>query len=264
MLLHVAGTGGDAGAAGPFRPDPAGPFPAERVRLRRDLAGWATVRIQRPGGRPSPSPGSARSGTPPKWSSYRTRRTRCGRSGHPTASRSRSSPEHRAARKVLVTGGPARVLAETGTVAWSAARGRPASSCSGPGTDAFIASRIREGRLALSKRFPGSQERGNLHLRGSYPMADTSWSTLRGTRRCISRRLTRPALGRFWTTPRRPPMRAGHLFYSRGAGLFARPFDAERLEVSGAEVQVTAQAATFSVSDHGTIVYRPEASRPRG
>ena len=57
---------------------------------------------------------------------------------------------------------------------------------------------------------------------------------------------------------------AGHLFYSRGAGLFARPFDAERLEVSGAEVQVTAQAARFSVSDHGTIVYRPGASRPQG
>ena len=51
---------------------------------------------------------------------------------------------------------------------------------------------------------------------------------------------------------------AGHLFYSRGAGLFARPFDAERLEVSGAEVQVAAQAARFSVSDDGTIVYRPE------
>ena len=51
---------------------------------------------------------------------------------------------------------------------------------------------------------------------------------------------------------------AGHLFYSRGTGLFARPFDAERLEVSGAEVQVAAQAARFSVSDHGTIVYRSE------
>ena len=56
---------------------------------------------------------------------------------------------------------------------------------------------------------------------------------------------------------------AGHLFYSRGAGLFARPFDAERLEISGAEVQVSAQAAGFSVSDHGTIVYRHEISASR-
>ena len=51
---------------------------------------------------------------------------------------------------------------------------------------------------------------------------------------------------------------AGHLFYSRGAGLFARPFDPERLEFSGAEVQVTERAGGASVSDQGTIVYRDE------
>jgi len=51
---------------------------------------------------------------------------------------------------------------------------------------------------------------------------------------------------------------AGHLIYSRGAGLFARPFDAERQEVSGAEVQVATQAESFSVSEGGVIAYRPE------
>ena len=50
---------------------------------------------------------------------------------------------------------------------------------------------------------------------------------------------------------------AGHLFYSRRAGVFARPFDAERLEFSGAEVQVTERAGEVSVSDQGTIAYRP-------
>ena len=55
---------------------------------------------------------------------------------------------------------------------------------------------------------------------------------------------------------------AGHLVYSRGEALFACPFDAERLEVSGPEVLVTARAATFSVSDRGAIVYRPEAVSP--
>ena len=39
---------------------------------------------------------------------------------------------------------------------------------------------------------------------------------------------------------------AGHVFYSRGAGLFARPFDPERLEVSGAEVQVAERAGVAS------------------
>jgi Tol biopolymer transport system component/DNA-binding winged helix-turn-helix (wHTH) protein len=51
---------------------------------------------------------------------------------------------------------------------------------------------------------------------------------------------------------------AGHLFYSRGAGVFARPFDSRRLEFSGAEVQVTEPAGVVSVADDGTIVYRSE------
>jgi Tol biopolymer transport system component len=55
---------------------------------------------------------------------------------------------------------------------------------------------------------------------------------------------------------------AGHLLYIRGGGLFARPFDLKRLEFSGAEVQVAARSAGFSVSQHGTIVYRQEGEPP--
>jgi Tol biopolymer transport system component len=54
-----------------------------------------------------------------------------------------------------------------------------------------------------------------------------------------------------------PIYRAAHLFYSRGTALLARPFNAERLEFSGTEVQLTDQGANLSVSDDGTIVYRP-------
>jgi eukaryotic-like serine/threonine-protein kinase len=54
-----------------------------------------------------------------------------------------------------------------------------------------------------------------------------------------------------------PVYRAGHLFYSRGTALLARPFRAERLEFSGPEVRVTDQGSRVSVSDDGTIVYRP-------
>jgi eukaryotic-like serine/threonine-protein kinase len=50
---------------------------------------------------------------------------------------------------------------------------------------------------------------------------------------------------------------ARHLFYSRGTGLIARPFDPERLEFSGAEVLITERGGDVSVSDHGTIVYHP-------
>jgi eukaryotic-like serine/threonine-protein kinase len=50
---------------------------------------------------------------------------------------------------------------------------------------------------------------------------------------------------------------ARHLFYSRATGIFARPFDPERLELSGAEVLMTERGGDLSVSDHGTIVYHP-------
>jgi Tol biopolymer transport system component len=53
---------------------------------------------------------------------------------------------------------------------------------------------------------------------------------------------------------------AGYLLYSRGTAVLARPFDAQRLEVTGAEVQVTEGTGNVSVSDDGTIVYRPAAS----
>ncbi len=58
--------------------------------------------------------------------------------------------------------------------------------------------------------------------------------------------------------PFRSPMRPGICSNARGASLYARPLDAERLEFSGAEVQVAAAGAMFSVSHQGSIVYRPE------
>ena len=51
---------------------------------------------------------------------------------------------------------------------------------------------------------------------------------------------------------------AGQLFYSRGQSVFARPFDAERLQFTGAEMRVTERAGSFSASDNGTFVYRLE------
>ena len=48
----------------------------------------------------------------------------------------------------------------------------------------------------------------------------------------------------------------GYLFYSRGTTLFARQFDAERLQFSGDEIHITDGAEDVSVSDNGAIVYR--------
>ena len=51
---------------------------------------------------------------------------------------------------------------------------------------------------------------------------------------------------------------AGQLVFRRGLSVFARPFDAARLVFTGPERLIAAQAGFFSVSDTGTIVYRPE------
>jgi eukaryotic-like serine/threonine-protein kinase len=51
---------------------------------------------------------------------------------------------------------------------------------------------------------------------------------------------------------------AGQLLFSRGASVFARPFDAAQLAFTGPEVLLTAQARFFSASDNGTVVYRAE------
>ncbi len=50
---------------------------------------------------------------------------------------------------------------------------------------------------------------------------------------------------------------AGHLFYSRATRLFARPFDPGRLIFTGTELPVTESAGNVSVSEQGTIAYRP-------
>jgi eukaryotic-like serine/threonine-protein kinase len=59
----------------------------------------------------------------------------------------------------------------------------------------------------------------------------------------------------------------GHLVYARDAGLFAMPFDLERLEISGAEIRVAADVAEatdgapeYSFSTAGDLVYVPGVS----
>jgi Tol biopolymer transport system component len=69
--------------------------------------------------------------------------------------------------------------------------------------------------------------------------------------------LDAPGIQKVMDDASNPLYRAGHLFYSRGTALLARPFNAERLEFSGTEVQVSDQGFDLSVSDDGMIVYRP-------
>jgi serine/threonine protein kinase/Tol biopolymer transport system component len=50
---------------------------------------------------------------------------------------------------------------------------------------------------------------------------------------------------------------AKHVLFFRGANVFARPFDPERLVFTGPEQLLVAGAAYFAASDNGTVVYRP-------
>jgi len=57
---------------------------------------------------------------------------------------------------------------------------------------------------------------------------------------------------------------AGHLVYFRGVGAYARPFNASRLEFTGAEVLLAERTDILSASNTGTVLYRaerPAASR---
>lgn len=51
---------------------------------------------------------------------------------------------------------------------------------------------------------------------------------------------------------------AGYLVYFRRSSVFARRFDAARLAFSGPEIAVAQQVASFSVSQNGTIVFKPQ------
>jgi len=62
---------------------------------------------------------------------------------------------------------------------------------------------------------------------------------------------------------------SGHLVYARSGQLFAVPFDADRLEVTGPATPVlegvasdlSSGAADFAIAGNGTLIYRPAAAR---
>ncbi len=62
---------------------------------------------------------------------------------------------------------------------------------------------------------------------------------------------------------------SGHLVYARGGQLFAVPFDADRLEVTGPATTVldgvasdlSSGVADFAIAGNGTLIYRPAAAQ---
>lgn len=54
---------------------------------------------------------------------------------------------------------------------------------------------------------------------------------------------------------------SGHLVYSHGRSLWAAPFDADRLQLTGPPVPVVEGALTFALAGDGTLAYIPDVSR---
>ncbi len=162
-------------------------------------------------------------------------------------------------RKVLVTGGPSRMLADTGdlgTGTWA------------PGVMLFD----REGRIYRVADTGGTPSALDLLSEKAGQTQFASPRFLPDGRHFMVNIVGDPAV--YVASVDAPGTRkildegssavyaAGHVIYARGGGVFARRFDPERLEVSGAEVQIAARAGQVSASDHGTIVYRAEGATP--
>ncbi len=166
-------------------------------------------------------------------------------------------PNTRSLKKVLVAGGSARVVAENTDLS-SMSRGTWAS-----GTIVFGSGR---GPLYRVAETGGPATPLDLHLptaprkHFAYPvyLPDGRHFTVSivGDRAVYVASVDSHEVRKILDDASAAVYAAGHLLYARGAGLFARPFDAGHLEFFGPEVQVAGQGGSISMSDDGTIVYR--------
>ena len=165
-------------------------------------------------------------------------------------------------RRVLVTGGSARILTETGTITFGDhGTWAPGVILFGPRAGRIHRVADTGGTASPLETLPWKPKQGDFMSPRFLPDGRHFMVNSVADPAVYLASVDAPGTRKILDDASSAAYAAGHVFYSRGAGLFARPFDAERLEVSGDEVQVTAQAATFSVSDHGTIVYRAEQIR---
>ena len=162
-------------------------------------------------------------------------------------------------RRVPVTGGPSRILADApsaGGATWA------------PGIILFV----REGRIYRVADTGGTPSALELLSKEAEQKAFASPRFLPDGRHFTVNIVGDPAV--YVASVDAPGTRkilddgssaayaAGHLIYSRGGVVYARRFDPERLEVSGTEVQIAERAGQVSASDHGTIVFSAEGNAP--
>jgi eukaryotic-like serine/threonine-protein kinase len=169
-------------------------------------------------------------------------------------------------KRIPVTGGPVRVIADT-QLYWRNTELRAGGTWRG---DVILFAtggpmhRVRAtgGRPAALETLPWKPGQGSYESVQLLPDGHQFLVTVAGDPALYAASLDAPGTRKILDEGAPARYAAGHLFYARGAGLFARPFDPERLDVFGAEVQVAERAGYFSVSDGGTVVYRPEGISP--
>ena len=136
---------------------------------------------------------------------------------------------------IAVTGRPVRVLAKT-----TYGHGFGLGGTWGPGVILFGSGEGRIYRVAAtggtpapSTRCRGSPDRGGIRLQGFFPDGRHFLVTVVDDPALYVASLDAPGMRKVMDEGASAVYAAGHLFYSRGTGVFARPFDAERLEFSG-------------------------------
>ena len=177
-------------------------------------------------------------------------------------------------KTVPVAGGPVRVLADAyprggtwnpeGTLVFTPNLNGGLARISSAGGTATVVTIPNVSRGERSHRFPQFLPDGRHFLF----LADTSDQKTSGVYigsldSAETKRVLTTGLNVSYTAP-------GYLLFIQGRALMARPFDADRFELSGEPsvvadeiaISQTSNTATFSVSEHGVLAYASQGSNP--
>jgi len=181
-------------------------------------------------------------------------------------------------KKIAASGGPPQTLCDApsggggtwnrdGVILFVPSRGDPIHRVASSGGVASPVTQIDTSRAEFGHTWPFFLPGGHHFLYSSYrgrAARDQAFTVHLGSLDSKDRRVLLHARTNVAYAPSSPGSPQGHVLFSRGSTLLARPFDANRLEFTGADFPVTehvqvfpaAQSASFSVSENGILAYR--------
>ncbi len=184
-------------------------------------------------------------------------------------------------KKIAASGGPPQTLCDAptgrgatwnrnGVILFAPSEGGPIHRVAASGGAASPATQLDQSSAEYNHFWPFSLPDGRHFLYSSYrgrAARDQTFGLHLGSLDSKDRRLLLHARTNAAYAPSSPGSSQGHLFFSKGNTLLARPFDAERLQFTGEDFPVAeqvqvfpaAQSASFSVSENGILAYRSSA-----